>query len=210
MNGAGRLEVFIQLALVTLLVSWFIWMGRHAFAGSTVAFTVLLVLLLGWSHRRRGDTPRALGFRVDTLARTARSFAPIALAIIALVLAVGAWMQSLRFQPTAAVFEMLGKLLLFGIAQQYVLLGFYFRGIAALVSAPLAALLLSAAVFAGFHVPNGFLMVVTFLTGVIAVAIYRRSPNLWVSGLTHGLISFVLFYALPVSVTGGLRIGPEY
>jgi membrane protease YdiL (CAAX protease family) len=203
-------EVLIQLTLVTFLVTSFIWIGRHAFAGSKVVFAVLLILILLWSHRRRGDSLRAIGFRLDTAPRTVLSFAPIAIAIITLTLAVGLWMHSLRFPPIPAALYTLAKLLLFGIAQQYVLLGFYHRGIARLVPAPLAAVLITALLFAAFHVPNPFLMVVTFFAAVIATLIYRYSPNLWVNGITHGIVSFALYYSLPVSVTGGLRVGPEY
>jgi membrane protease YdiL (CAAX protease family) len=53
-------------------------------------------------------------------------------------------------------------------------------------------------------------MIVTFGAAIIAAAVYQRSPNLWVNGLTHGLISFVVYYSLPNAVIGGLRVGPDY
>jgi membrane protease YdiL (CAAX protease family) len=200
----------VQLALVTLLVASYIWFGRHAFPGSQAAFAVLLALLLLSSHRQRGDSARGIGFRLDTAPRTALWFAPVAVVALAITLAAGSWKNSLAFPAFPGWLLMLGKLLLFGIAQQYALLGFYHRGIEKLVPSPAAAMLLTALVFAAFHVPNPFLVVVTFFAALVAVAIYRRSPNLWVTGLTHGLISFFLFYSLPFSLTGGLRVGPEY
>jgi membrane protease YdiL (CAAX protease family) len=203
-------DVLVQLSLVTVLVAWFIWFGRNAFAGSTAAFASLLLLALIWSHRKRGDSLREIGFRLDTAPRTAVLFAPVAIVAITLTLAAGAWLESLRFPATHVAIGGIVKLVLFGIAQEYILLGFYYRGIARVVRKPASVLVLTALLFAAFHIPNPFLMIVTFLAGAIAVAIYRRSPNLWVNGITHGIISFVLYYSLPDTVTGGLRVGPGY
>jgi membrane protease YdiL (CAAX protease family) len=207
--GARR-KLLLQLALVTLIIASFIWIGRHAFRGSTEIFAIVLLAALAWSHRRRGDSFRDLGFRSDTMRRTALLFAPVAIGSIAIALAVGTWMQSLRFPPIDVAIRTLAKLLVFGIAQQYVLLGFYYRGFAGIVRSSGIALLLTALVFAAFHIPNVFLMSVTFCAAVIATAVYRHSPNLWVNGLTHGLVSFVLYYSLPHALTHNLRVGPEY
>jgi membrane protease YdiL (CAAX protease family) len=202
--------VLIQLALVTLLIASFIWIFRHAFRGSTAAFAVLLLVVLIWSHRSRGDSLRDLGFRLDTAPRTALLFAPVALVAVSLALAAGSWMGSLRFPAFDHSLHQLAPLIPFGIAQQYILLAFYYRGIERIVHTPGSAALLTALVFSALHVPNVFLMVVTFLAGLIAAAIYRRSPNLWVNGITHGLMAFTLVYSVPLTVTHNLRVGPGY
>jgi uncharacterized protein len=198
------------LVLVTLVIASFIWFGRHAFPGATVVFSLVLVALFAWSHRQRGESARDLGFRLDTAPRAALLLVPIGIMAIALTLFAGWAAQSLRFPAAPDALNMLAKLLLFGIAQQYVLLGFYYRGIARLVPAPTGALLLTALVFAAFHLPNPFLCCVTLFAAMIAVMVYRRAPNLWLIGVVHGVISFCLYYALPVEWTGGLRVGPEY
>jgi membrane protease YdiL (CAAX protease family) len=207
--GAQR-AVIVQLLLVTVLVAWFIWFGRDAFAGSAAVFGSLLLLVLIWSHLKRGDSFGEIGFRIDTARRTALLFAPVAITVVTLTLAIGAWMESLRFPAPHVAIGTLVRLVLFGIAQQYVLLGFFYRGIDGLVRSSTSAILLTALIFAAFHIPNPFLMTVTFFAGAIAAAIYRRSPNLWVNGTMHGFISFVLYYSLPDTVTGGLRVGPGY
>jgi membrane protease YdiL (CAAX protease family) len=202
--------VLIQLALVTLLIASFIWIFRHAFRGSAATFAVLLIAVLIWSHRKRGDSLRDLGFRLDTAARTALLFAPVALVVVSVALAAGASLGSLRFPPFGYSLHQLADLIPIGIAQQYVLLAFYYRGIAGIVHTPGRAALLTALVFSALHVPNAFLMAVTFFGGMIAAAIYRRSPNLWVNGITHGLIVFTLGYTVPLTVTHNLRVGPGY
>lgn len=202
--------VLIQLALVTLMIASFIWFFPHAFRGSMAAFAVLLIAVLIWSHRKRGDSLRDLGFRLDTAPRTALLFAPVVLVVVSVALAAGASMGSLRFPPLGYSLHQLAGLIPFGIAQQYVLLAFYYRGIASIVHTPGRAALLAALVFSALHVPNVFLIVVSSFGGVIAAAIYRRSPNLWVNGIAHGLISFTLVHTVPLAVTHNLRVGPGY
>jgi membrane protease YdiL (CAAX protease family) len=53
-------------------------------------------------------------------------------------------------------------------------------------------------------------MAVTLGAGVVACLLYRRSPNVIVIGLAHATLSFVLYCALPYSLTHGLRVGPGY
>jgi membrane protease YdiL (CAAX protease family) len=202
--------VLVQLVLVTVIVASFMWIGRHAFAGSSAVFASVLIAVLIWSHRQRGDSLRELGFRLDTAPRAVLLFTPILAVVIAAMLAAGAWMASLRFPQLPNAIRTLARLVLFGIAQQYVLLAFYYRGIASVMRRPASAVLLTALVFAAFHIPNPFLMIVTFVAAGIGLAVYRRSPNLWVNGVVHGVVSFTLYYSLPVTVTGGLRVGPGY
>lgn len=209
-NAAAPHLVLVQLVLVTVIVASFMWIGRRAFAGSTAVFAAALIAVLIWSHRQRCDSLRGLGFRLDTAPRAALLFIPILAVVIAATLVTGAWMATLRFPPLPNAIRSLTKLLLFGFAQQYVLLAFYYRGIASVVPRPASALMLTALVFAAFHIPNPFLMIVTFVTAGISVVVYRRSPNLWVNGVVHGVVSFTLYYSVPVAVTGGFRVGPEY
>src|SRR4030095_3286360 len=91
--------VLIQLALVTLMIASFIWIFRDAFRGSTAAFAVLLLVVLIWSHRQRGDSLRDLGFRLDTAPRTALLFAPVALVVVSAALAARSWTGSPRVSP---------------------------------------------------------------------------------------------------------------
>jgi membrane protease YdiL (CAAX protease family) len=86
---------------------------------------------------------------------------------------------------------------------------FYRRLIEALGSSRAAAAG-AAILFAVFHLPNGFLMAVTLAAGAFACALYQREPNVPIIGVAHGSISFALYYALPASITGGLRVGPGY
>jgi hypothetical protein len=70
--------------------------------------------------------------------------------------------------------------------------------------------LITAALFAGTHLPNWFLMLVTFATGYYSTKIFVRYRNLYFLGLAHALIGTVLFVAVPDSISHHLTVGPSF
>jgi membrane protease YdiL (CAAX protease family) len=60
------------------------------------------------------------------------------------------------------------------------------------------------------HLPNWFLMSVTLAGGLCCTRLYRRRPNLYVLGLIHGTIGFVLYLVVPDSISHHLRVGPGW
>jgi membrane protease YdiL (CAAX protease family) len=205
-----RANVLLQLTLLTSVIASFIWIARGTFVASTVVFWLTLSLILYWAHRSRGDSLRQIGFRFDTATHALALMGSFTIVVVLATLLTGAWMDAWHFPSIEIALTSLVNLLLFGTAQQYVLLGFYYRGFASVLPAPASALFLTAIVFSAFHIPNYFLMTVTFFAAIIATLVYRRAPNLWVNGIAHGLISFTLYYALPIGLTHGLRVGPGY
>lgn len=186
------------------------WIWRRSFPGATGLFAVALLAALTAGQVQRRESLRAVGFRLDTFGKAAALLIPFAAVVIALVVSVGHLSGSARFPPASTAVPAVAKLVVFGLAQQYVLLGFFYRRLEEVL--PNAALSLSAtaAVFALFHLPNPFLTAVTFCAGLIAAMVYRRAPNLWVNGITHGLISYCLYFSLSAELTRGLRVGPGY
>jgi membrane protease YdiL (CAAX protease family) len=205
-----RANVLIQLTVLTSVIASFIWIARGTFVASTVVFWLTVSLILYWAHRSRGDSLRQIGFRFDTAAQAVPLMGSVTMVVVLATLLIGAWMNAWHFPSIEIALSSLVHLLLFGIAQQYVLLGFYYRGFASVLGTPASALLLTAVVFSAFHIPNFFLMTVTFFAGIVGTLVYRRAPNLWVNGIAHGSISFTLYYALPIELTHGLRVGPGY
>jgi hypothetical protein len=60
------------------------------------------------------------------------------------------------------------------------------------------------------HSPNWFLMPVTLVSGYGAIWVYRRYNNLYFLGLAHAMIGFLLFVAVPDSVSHHLNVGPGW
>jgi membrane protease YdiL (CAAX protease family) len=93
--------------------------------------------------------------------------------------------------------------------QQYILNGYFLNRFDALFSSR-AASLTTAALFGVAHTPNWFLMSVTFVGGYYSTLFYRQHRCLYVLGLAHGLIGFLIFLVVPDSLTHHLRVGPGW
>ena len=199
----------VEVVLVFIVIATFLWFGRRSFPGANPVFAVLLLAILVYAHRLAGEGFREVGFRRDTFAATGRLLLPLMFIGATLIIAAALALDGMQFPTWQAGLRRAAEFVALGIVQQYLLVGFFFRRVERITSPGLAPAL-TASIFALLHLPNVFLMVVTFVAGIIACLVYRRSPNLWANGLAHGLMSVLLYYALPRSVTSGLRVGAEY
>jgi membrane protease YdiL (CAAX protease family) len=95
-----------------------------------------------------------------------------------------------------------------GGAQQFVLQTVVLRE--ARSAAGRGAVPVAAAIFAVFHLPNPFLVLVTFLGGLIWCAIYARYPNIVPLALSHAAATVIILVAFPVATTNALRTGWRY
>jgi membrane protease YdiL (CAAX protease family) len=207
--NARRRDIGI-VAFVFLLIFSYIWIWRRSFSGAAAIFAIALAGALMLAHAQRAESLHDVGFRLDTFTRASVLLAPLAVVVIAFTVLVGHELGSARFPAGSAAVLPIAKLIAFGLAQQYVLLGFFYRRLERALATNALALVATAAVFAVLHLPNPFLMAVTFFAGLVGAIVYQRAPNLWVNGIAHGLISYCLFYALSPEVTGALRVGPGY
>ena len=70
--------------------------------------------------------------------------------------------------------------------------------------------LLAAAIFATLHLPNPFLVIVTFTGGLAWCWIYSRHPNIAPLAVSHAAATVVILLSFAPAVTGGLRTGWQY
>jgi hypothetical protein len=73
-----------------------------------------------------------------------------------------------------------------------------------------AAVPVAASIFAAFHLPNPFLMIVTSVGGLIWCAIYARHPNILALALSHAAATVIILLSFNPSVTNALRTGWRY
>jgi membrane protease YdiL (CAAX protease family) len=209
MDRASRRGV-ASVVLVVVLIGAFLWFGRQAFPGVDLAFAAALLAVLAYSHWQADEGWRELGFRWDTFGSTSRLLLPFVLIACVLIWSAAVVLPEIGFaRPEKEGTGKIALFVVFGIAQQYVMLGFIFKRVERAAGERFAPAL-TALLFALLHLPNAFLTLATFVWGIVACHVYRRSPNLWANGLAHGLLSALLYYTLPRSVTGGLRVGMEY
>ncbi|MET0985751.1 MAG: CPBP family glutamic-type intramembrane protease [Steroidobacteraceae bacterium] len=200
----------LELIAAVVIIAAFLWFGRQLFSGALLVFSLALLLVTASSHRRAGEGARDIGLRWDTAPAAAAWLAPVVVVGAMIALAVGTYLGSLRFPGLAQAARSLLQFIASGLLQQYLLLGFFYRRCIEIMKSAVTAGIVTAIVFAALHVPNVFLVAVTVGAGLISCAVYRRAPNLYVAGLAHGVLVYVLYAALPLSMTGNMRVGMEY
>lgn len=209
MSRVGSRAAWFELLSVTGLVFSYIWWWQGAFAGDFLVCLVLVVGITLAGHRRRGESARDLGFRLDNLGQSAKEVFSVVGPLLLAMIVVGLAMSWNREPPIARLANRMALMPLFGIVQQYALLGFFFRRFNEVLPGVALPIFASATVFALLHLPNSPLVVMSFVAGLGACWFYRKTPNLWVLGLAHGLLSIVVAMFLAKLLIFGLKVGPR-
>ena len=194
------------LAMTGLLLSY-MWLWQRTFAGELFVCIALVVGLAVWSHWRRGETPRDLGFRTDNLAPAAIKVFSFVGPLIVFILIGGVALGTFRVPARDEFLARLIVLPLFGLGQQYLLLGFYLRRYEEALPGERLPILATALTFSLLHLPNSFLVGATFLIGLGSCWLYGRARNLWVLGLAHGLLSLAFSVSISKSLASGMKVG---
>jgi membrane protease YdiL (CAAX protease family) len=175
----------------------------------TLAFTFILV-----SHRLHRETLRDLGLRFDNFLRAVKLLlAPmliVAMISLAIGLASGTRPDFLRWHAERLLPWQLAIGFAWGLVQEYVLQGFFNRRAQIIWGPGPLSILVTAIIFAALHFPNPFLMLVTFVGGLLWAFIYQRAPNLLALAVSHAVMTWVLVSTLPPSALNHLRIGFKY
>jgi len=208
----ARLEIAFVLAC-TLLAEWAVLplFGRSRAAFAVPVFTALGFMLL--SHRRRGETARELGFRLDNFPCALLLLTPPMLVCAASLYAGGRLLWGAgtpRFVAGPGLAVALFWLFLWGLLQQYALQAFINRRARELWGPGARSVLFVALVFALLHAPNLWLMLATFAGGLLWAWAYQRAPNLFALGLSHCLMTVALVSSVPNSLLHGMRVGAGY
>jgi membrane protease YdiL (CAAX protease family) len=194
------------LAMTGLLLSY-LWLWQRTFPGELFVCIGLVVGLAVWSHWRRGETPRDLGFRIDNLAPAAVKIFSFVGPLIVVILLIGLALGTYRTPDREEFLARIIVLPLFGVAQQYLLLGFYLRRYEEALPGGRLPVLATALTFSLLHLPNSFLVGATFLAGLGSCWLYARAKNLWVLGLAHGLLSLAVSVSISKSLASGMKLG---
>jgi len=210
MKPARPAAATIEIAAMTALLLSYIWLWEDGFAGDFYVCVLLYFAIGVASHLRRGETAREIGLRVDNLGAATRRALAFVGPLILIPPLVGLVLDTIRVpQPSYVVPGILWRIA-WGTMQQYGLLCFFYRRLQELLPGAWPPILAAAGLFALFHLPNPFLTAVTLGAGILSCWLYRRVPNLWALGATHGLLPVSISRCLPTSVTAHLRAGPGY
>jgi membrane protease YdiL (CAAX protease family) len=216
------LRVVTMLEMVSVLGSVLIaaWalLPMYPQARWPIAVPAALALwLIVRSQFLRGETWAEVGFHREGFFAACKLLTLPMLLGIAVMCAIGWWMNSFQRSTHFAVNLIIAPL--WGVLQQYITQGFLYRRVRWLMVQRNAvdeakqlrlAILLSAGCFALVHLPNPTLTVLTFAAGLLWTWVYERVPNLWALGLSHGLLSFVMMHTLPTWLLQSMSIGYKH
>ena len=195
----------VEPLIAFLLIMLYIWRLRYIAPWAWIGIVVFLIL----THVLRGERAESLGFRRSNFATCAELLAPAVLLLAMLLIATGLLFQTIRKMSLEQVLLLLVGYCIWGMFQQYLLNGYLANRLAAL-SAERRVPLIAATAFSAAHLPNWFLMTVTFVLGYYSTHLYIKHRNVYVLGIAHGIIGSLLFVVVPDSVSHNLRVGPGF
>lgn len=215
----SRRYAWLEATTVLVMILCYIWWWRPVYPLSWIF--ILGLVLASQAYRR--ETPVALGFRLTNFKSALAVCAPAVLLLgLALVIG-GAIGGTIRKVTLENGFLSLTLYCLWGLFQQYLLNGYFLNRFSEIEpgrredrpphragwlwsNAPLIAALS----FSAIHAPNWFLMIVTLIGGFASAKIYLRFRNLYVLGLAHGILGFLLYLCVPDSISHHLYVGPKW
>jgi membrane protease YdiL (CAAX protease family) len=196
--------------LCALCVEWLILpFSKNPFlVGLPIATTVGVIF---FSHRRRGETLKEIGYRFDNFLPCLRALALPMAAFFTALTAIGWSLNSLHFETASSwTLKKYSELILSALIQQHVLQAFFNRRAQEVWGVGFASVLFAAAVFALLHLPNFWLTIATLLGGLMWASVYQKVPNLFALALSHGLMSTALVLSQPPAALHGMRVGYNY
>ena len=188
-----------------LLIMQYIWSMRYTHP----LFWIVILGLVMLSHLCHHEQAEGLGFRRANFARCLEELAPVLILLALALLGTGMVFQTTRPITFDQGLVNLAAYWPWGLVQQY-LVNSYFLNRMQSVSNPRRASWISAAMFSGAHLPNLFLMAVTFGAGFCGARVYLKYRNLYFLGLAHGIIGFLLYLVVPDSISHHLNVGPGW
>jgi Type II CAAX prenyl endopeptidase Rce1-like len=195
----------VEPAAAFLLIMLYIWRLRYTAPATWMVILALLIL----SHVVRGERAAGLGFRWNNFGECLEALGP-ALALLALLMLAGGMLfETIRRMSLDQGLLLVTGYCVWGLFQQYLLNGYLANRLRAVV-AERRVPLMAAAAFSAAHLPNWFLMLVTFGLGYYSTKLYIKYRNVYVLGLAHGIIGSLLFVVVPDSVSHSLRVGPGF
>lgn len=215
-EGEDRALAFWEIVSVVvsvLIAEWVVFAlaGDSPLALLFPVATVVAFMLI--SHRARGETARAVGWRLDNFWAAARLLAVPMIVCTAILVGIGIYTSHLNFvrwEGGQSLFGVPALSLLWGPMQQYALQGFINRRAQLVWGRGWPSILVVASVFALLHLPNPWLTFATFAGGLLWAWVYQRAPNLLALGLSHGLMTWVLISSVPPAALHNLRVGFKY
>ena len=194
---------------IFIVIMVYIWWGRDYYRYRWMYLFFLLPMLASNIHYKEGWTE--IGLKPGQSFKRCFSDCGERLMGLAGLLLYFVWLVEPRKMTLVQAVLGFSWCLLWALAQQYVLNGFFVNRLVAFFGGaedqiiPLAAALL----FSLAHLPNLFLMMVTFAGGFVCAKIFLKYRNLYFLAFAQVVISLELYWLVPDWISYGFRIGPK-
>ena len=180
---------------------------------------LLAVALMAYSHRLRGETLRSLGFSLNHFGRALKLVAGPTILGMTVFAMIGYLNNS--FHRGSKLWLTILLLPFWGLFQQYILQGFIYRRVRFLLVDENAAsgerkkritfaMIATAVIFAGVHLPNPALTLLTLIGGLVWSWVYERAPNLIALAFSHAAMSVMLMTSLPPWMLESMSVGYKH
>lgn len=201
------------VVLCVLVVEWVVLpvFGKNAMVGLVPVVAAFIAMIV--SHVMRREPPHLIGWRLDNFGRSLLVLFPPMLAASVFLIVVGYSLGSLRLgemSPTWPLLSTFLGLFVWGLMQQYPLQGFINRRTQMAWGSGTLSVVAVASIFALLHLPNIWLTLATFPSGLMWAWGYQKSPNLLALGLSHAIMTVILVLTVPYSALHGLKVGYGY
>ena len=131
-------------------------------------------------------------------------------AILLSVIGIEAAKQASSFHPLYAPdFSHVAGYVLWTLYQQFLLQDYFVPRLTAVLSSNVA-IALAAVLFAVAHLPNIPLMLATLVWGAVSCILFRRYRNLYIIGITQGLLGLCFAVCVPDVWLHHMRVGLGY
>jgi membrane protease YdiL (CAAX protease family) len=213
-DSALAIWEIVSVCSSILIAEWML-ASAAGFSKALIAVPVALALALMFtSHRVRHESLRDLGFRSDNFFRALYLLAipVVVFALLCLIVGwrLGAPLNFLRWHPNRYLALQLVVGFFWGLVQQYALQGFINRRAMIATGRGWFSILIVASIFGLLHLPNLWLVALTFVGGAVWAAVYQRAPNIFALAVSHAVMTWFVVSTLPPSVLRHLRVGIGY
>lgn len=198
-RSLAAIEVAVVFAAIMLDIWWLRF--RWPWAWMPILGAILI------SQSVHGETLASIGFRWRPKGLWA--FLAALSLLCGVLLAAGRAFGTIRHVSLSGAFLNLGWYLLWGLFQQYLLNGYFVNRLSDALPNKKKAPFAAAILFAAAHLPNWFLMAVTFAGGYVCARIYLRQRNLYLLGIAHGVVGFLLYLVVPDAISHHMNVGPR-
>lgn len=210
-RGNRWAHLFWAMAVFAAIMVY-IWWGRDYYRSRWMYLLFLLPMLAGNLYYKEGLAEigfnPALGFK-----RCFRDCGERLMGLAGLLLYLVLFVERREMTLVQAALGF-SWCLLWAFGQQYVLNGFFVNRLLGFYGGDekettAVAPLFAATLFSLAHLPNLFLMIVTFAGGLVCAKIFLKYRNLYFLAFAQAVISIELYWLVPDRISYGFRIGPK-